>query len=403
MKFYDPGGYRLLQGIPVVLDTETTVRNKGPEAIGPMQASPFHPDNKIVLTGFLNMMSVEKSDDYDTVLRNRVYIMDGTWDKSLQSYCLIGHNIKFDLLHMMHAVPDPYVLLTENWVWDTMIVEYLLTGQQEKMPSLDKLTKKYGGVLKDEKIKKYWEEGKDTIEIPRNELDDYLSHDVTNTAGIFVHQYAKARTMPGMMELIRDQMRTLLTLTMMEFNGMHIDMDVFLLQMKEVMEDLKSIERSLMTAIGWAGFNIDSVPQLAAWLYGGNIISEEKTPVLDINGDPVLYKSGVKKGTVRMQKVKVPHRFPGIFPDTYDRKTDEETLRTLHTKAITSFQEEVIDLLLKYRELTKEFNTYYVGVGEHIWPHDSCIHGSLQMGVTSTGRLSSARPNMQNLPTKTED
>ncbi|MCI8870109.1 MAG: DNA polymerase I [Lawsonibacter sp.] len=64
-------------------------------------------------------------------------------------------------------------------------------------------------------------------------------------------------------------------------------------------------------------------------------------------------------------------------------------------------QDAVIDLVLEYRQLAKLKSTYADGLGKVIGP-DGRIHTSFQNTVTATGRLSSAEPNLQNIPVRTE-
>lgn len=63
---------------------------------------------------------------------------------------------------------------------------------------------------------------------------------------------------------------------------------------------------------------------------------------------------------------------------------------------------EIADLILKWRHLTKLNNTYATSLGA-LCDENSRIHSNFQITNTSTGRLSSINPNLQNIPTKTED
>jgi DNA polymerase-1 len=60
-------------------------------------------------------------------------------------------------------------------------------------------------------------------------------------------------------------------------------------------------------------------------------------------------------------------------------------------------------LVLDYRKLTKLLGTYLRGLGECIHPRTGRVHTSFHQAGTSTGRLSSSDPNLQNIPIRTEE
>ncbi len=76
--------------------------------------------------------------------------------------------------------------------------------------------------------------------------------------------------------------------------------------------------------------------------------------------------------------------------------TDADTLAALAPA------HEIVAKILEYRELTKLKSTYSDSLPKLINPHTGRIHSSLNQAVTSTGRLSSSEPNLQNIPIKTE-
>jgi DNA polymerase-1 len=57
-------------------------------------------------------------------------------------------------------------------------------------------------------------------------------------------------------------------------------------------------------------------------------------------------------------------------------------------------------VILEYRSLTKLVSTYIEALPKHVAPHTHRVHTSYNQAITSTGRLSSSDPNLQNIPIK---
>jgi len=77
-------------------------------------------------------------------------------------------------------------------------------------------------------------------------------------------------------------------------------------------------------------------------------------------------------------------------------KTDEQTLASLAPK------HPIVANILKYREATKLKSTYVDALPQHRAPHSGRIHTHLHQLLTSTGRLASSDPNLQNIPIRSE-
>ena len=77
--------------------------------------------------------------------------------------------------------------------------------------------------------------------------------------------------------------------------------------------------------------------------------------------------------------------------------TTEEILEKLrHTHAI-------VDLILRHRALKKLLTTYVNALPGMVNRHTGKIHTSYNQTVTATGRISSANPNLQNIPIRSDD
>jgi DNA polymerase-1 len=76
--------------------------------------------------------------------------------------------------------------------------------------------------------------------------------------------------------------------------------------------------------------------------------------------------------------------------------TDEQTLLSLAP------DHEVVRQLLEYRTASKLKSTYADALPLSIWPRTSRVHTTFHQVATSTGRLNSQNPNLQNIPIRTE-
>ncbi len=79
---------------------------------------------------------------------------------------------------------------------------------------------------------------------------------------------------------------------------------------------------------------------------------------------------------------------------TYSTDSDELMRLSDHHPVVSS--------ILEYRQISKLDSTFVVGLLRGIDPTDGRIHSSFSQAMTSTGRLSSAEPNLQNIPIRTE-
>mgnify|MGYP001431724353 CR=1 FL=1 len=156
------------------------------------------------------------------------------------------------------------------------------------------------------------------------------------------------------------EMPLLKVLCQMEIEG--INLDVQLLKRYSIeLKDLLKKKSAKIFNISESNFNISSPKQL------GEVLFEK----MNLVKKPKKTKSG-------------------------QYSTSEETLLKLKG------EHEIIDYILDFREIKKLLSTYVDALPEIINIKTGRIHTTFNQSVASTGRLSSARPNLQNIPIRTE-
>lgn len=123
-------------------------------------------------------------------------------------------------------------------------------------------------------------------------------------------------------------------------------------------------------------------------------IATLEAQIRDIAGDGKLNVQSPKQiGALLYEKLrlnpKVKKSRTGGYP------TDEETLQAL------SENHPVIGMILEFRGLKKLITTYISPLPGCIDPSDGRVHTTFTQALTATGRLSSVRPNLQNIPVRT--
>jgi DNA polymerase-1 len=178
---------------------------------------------------------------------------------------------------------------------------------------------------------------------------------VLRLAGVFEKELIEA----GLTGLFRDMELPLSeVLADMELAGVKVERRILEELSREIGGELKALERVLYGAAGYR-FNINSPKQLSSLLF-------EKLKLKPIKRTKTGYS------------------------------TDETVLTAL------AEDHEIPRIILNYRQLAKLKGTYVDAMLTLINPATGRIHTSLNQTVTATGRLSSSRPNLQNIPIRDE-
>ena len=124
-------------------------------------------------------------------------------------------------------------------------------------------------------------------------------------------------------------------------------------------------------------------------------IAENESVVRQIAGDPTLNLSSPKQlGELLYEKLKLDPKAKKSAKGSWS--TDEDTLIELADES------PVIDAILDFRAAKKLLSTYIEPFPKYISPVTGRIHTTFNQALTSTGRLSSSNPNLQNIPIRTD-
>ena len=126
-------------------------------------------------------------------------------------------------------------------------------------------------------------------------------------------------------------------------------------------------------------------------------MNEIQERVREMAGDPDLNIMSPKQvGILLFEKLKLDSKVKPKSGVRYSYPTDEETLSSLSDK------HPIINEILEYRGVKKLLSTYIDPLPSYISPVTGKIHTTFNQALTATGRLSSSKPNLQNIPIRTE-
>lgn len=330
---------------------------------------------------------------------------------------IVGHNIKYDLLYLWKIEKFQDWLKQGGKIWDTQLVEYILTAHQEKFVALrDVCVRKYGCKEREKKMEAYWEQGIDTFDIPKELVIEDVTQDVLDTEQIYLQQIIKAEEL-GMTPLIKLQMDALLSTTEMESNGIPVNKDTLSTNKALLIAERDICDTSLLEMIKpyWKNvkepLNLASPAQLSLLFFGGKLTQIRKEPVLDIDGNFVTIKSGINKGSVKLKKQPYDIEIEGLGVSPKEEwfsvkghqySTKEEVMQYLVDELpINTDAYKIAKQLLTSRQLTKQITTYYEAVLETMYP-DGMVRSKFSHAATATGRTTSSGPNVQNIPKSSE-
>ena len=274
-------------------------------------------------------------------------------DKSIKK---IGQNIKFDYIIFYHRG------ITMNTMEDTMLMSYVLDAGKNRH-NMDTLSELHLG-HKTISYKDLVGSGKKQLtfdQVDIKKATEYAAEDADITFRLY--KILKKNLVKEKLENIYEIFEKPLVeiLAKMEIQGVKVDDKFLKILSKKFGKKISLIEEKIYK-ISQKKFNIASTKQLGQIMYEDlKIASLKKT----------------KKGSYA---------------------TSASVLEDLAFKG-NKFPK----LILEWRQLSKLKNTYSDSLQEHINPKTKRVHTSFLLAATTTGRLASSDPNLQNIPIKTDD
>ncbi|MEG0307134.1 MAG: DNA polymerase I [Clostridium sp.] len=167
------------------------------------------------------------------------------------------------------------------------------------------------------------------------------------------------------------------------------------IESSDMNELLFNVEQPLTKAISYMeyeGFNIDRSELDKLGDKFSLEISELTTKIYELAGEEFNVNSPKQLGKILFEKLDLPV----IKKTKTGYSTNAEVLDALKDK------HEIINKILYFRQITKLYSTYIEGL-KHVIDEDGRIHSNFTQTVTTTGRLSSTEPNLQNIPIRSEN
>ena len=270
-----------------------------------------------------------------------------------QQFTKISYNIK----EQIKLLSNHGINLSGD-IFDTAIAHYIL--HPDLRHNLDLISENYLGVSLEVEVKKTGKNKYTFSELSIESLSFRFNCQVDviyKLHAIFKEKLNKN----GAAKLFNDiEMPLLKVLSNMELEGISLDIDMLSAYSVEL-EKVAIQTTSLIHSLAETKFNISSPKQL---------------------------------GEVLFEKMALVKKAKKTKSGQYS--TSEETLQKLRS------EHKIIDYILDYREVKKLLSTYVNALPEIIDINTKRIHTTFNQSVASTGRLSSVRPNLQNIPIRTD-
>lgn len=310
---------------------------------------------------------------------------------------IVIHNAKFDVNWLRHLG----LRVSNKKIICTQVAEYLIRKQQKGIGySLNDCLNRYKLPVKLDKVASFWDAGVNTDKVPSDILLPYNEFDAELHLRLWKEQRKLIKKL-GLEKLAELSFRVTGILSQMELAGFNLDKDQAERIYSEYTDKMEEISEKIQNLSGF-NLNVKSPTQLSAALYGGIVKDKVK-----VKKEKILKSGRIKEYEVwGTQETYIPGL--GITPiagseskkDGYF-SSSKDTLKALTLK--TPEQREFINYLLEKSNVQKVVQTFRSETGKGVGlldvvGEDGRVHPQFNQCITATGRLSSSKPNGQNLP-----
>ena len=268
----------------------------------------------------------------------------------------VGHNLKFDL-----SVLKWHGISVGGKLFDTMVAHSLVEPEMRHgMDYLSEVYLRYTPVPISKLIGDAKSGQINMADVPVAKVADYSAEDADVTWQLrgALEPLLKQKAQERVFYEIESPL--IPVLVDMEFEGIKVEAAALADFAAQLSKEMNEAEKAVYRLAGTT-FNLNSPRQLGQVLFD----------LLKLGGAPKKTKTG-------------------------QYATDEQTLAAL------AADHEIVQRLLEYRAASKLKSTYADALPEAIWPGTGRVHTTYNQVMTSTGRLNSQNPNLQNIPIRTE-
>ncbi|HBE9250320.1 TPA: DNA polymerase I [Clostridioides difficile] len=266
-----------------------------------------------------------------------------------------GYNLKDDYISL-----KPYNINLENMYFDITIAEYLIDSTSSTSYDCSAIAMKYLSkkVKSKEELLGKGVKSKNYEDLEFEDLAEYMGQIICTVK----------ETIPMMERSLMD----------MSMDGLFYHVEMPLVEVLGHME--------------YEGIKVDKSILDELSVEFKEIIATLEKEIYELSGEPFNINSPKQLGVILFEKLELPI----IKKTKTGYSTNADVLEKLRDK------HPIIDKITEYRQIVKLNSTYVEGLLNIINPESNRIHSSFNQTITTTGRISSTEPNLQNIPIKME-